>query len=100
MSDDRYYPVERNFKYHAPQKDQIPRYQDIRNHGLNMARYITESCPRSPERDQALQHLEEAVMWANAAIARNEKDETEVIRFEIKELRAYIGYISSMETMK
>jgi len=119
MSDDKYYPVERNFKYHAPQKDQIPRYQNIRDYGLNMARYIMESCPRSSERNQALQRLEEAVMWANASIARNEKDDSEVIHLylkdytinmftlpngithkrmsdsflEVKELRNYIGYI-------
>ena len=34
--------------------------------------FLTKTCPESRELSLALTHLEEAVMQANAAIARNE----------------------------
>lgn len=36
------------------------------------AAYINEHCPDSREKSVALTKIEEAAMWANAAIARNE----------------------------
>jgi len=37
-----------------------------------LAAYINENCPDSREKSLAFTKLEEAVMWANASIARNE----------------------------
>ena len=48
--------------------------QLIRSSGKAMARTILKLTPQSRERSLALTKLEEAVMWANAAIARNETD--------------------------
>ena len=61
------------FNYHAPFNDQADRYEMIRARGYNFARLITEICPESRELALALTKLEEAVMWANAAIARREQ---------------------------
>ena len=60
------------FTYHAPKDDQLPRYTDIRSAGFLFAKWVLEACPPSRERSLALTKIEEAVMWANAAIARNE----------------------------
>jgi hypothetical protein len=60
------------FTYHAPKGDQATRYQLIRDQAKALATLIAESSPLSREQSLALTHLEQTVMWANAAIARNE----------------------------
>jgi hypothetical protein len=62
----------RDFSYHPPKADQVPRYTALRDEGKAMAKMILDYCPTSRERSLALTNLEQAVMWANAAIARNE----------------------------
>lgn len=64
--------VRRNFTYHAPKADQSGRYSAIRELAGDFAILISESCPESREKSLALTNLEQTVMWANAAIARNE----------------------------
>lgn len=60
------------FTYHAPKDDQAQRYEKLRFNGHNLAEMINELCPDSREKSVAITKLEEAVMWANASIARNE----------------------------
>ena len=60
------------FTYHAPREDQVERYEEIRAKAMLFALEVYGSCPESRERSLALTKIEEAVMWANAAIARNE----------------------------
>lgn len=60
------------FTYHAPKGDQPQRYEQIRNAGREMAELIEDECPDSREKSLALTKIEEAVMWANASIARRE----------------------------
>lgn len=60
------------FRYHPPKNDQMTRYEDMRTMGANLAFFIAENTPKSREQSLALTKLEEAIMWANAAIARNE----------------------------
>lgn len=62
---------ENNFKYHAPKPAQIALYEELRNKARSLADYFVVNCPNSREKSLALTKLEEAVMWANAAIARN-----------------------------
>lgn len=62
----------RRFTYHPPKNDQPARYTELRSLAHGLAHAIATSCPSSRERSLALTKLEEAVMWANAAIARNE----------------------------
>lgn len=71
------YPVDvpalvTRFTYHAPFGDQPIRYEMIRDRARNLAEFMSEKCPPSRELSLALTNLEQAVMWANAAIARNE----------------------------
>ena len=60
------------FTYHAPKDGQAERYQKIRDSALYVANLINAECPESREKSLAMTHLEDAVMWANAAIARHE----------------------------
>lgn len=64
--------IENNFKYHQPKGDQQPRYERIRAKAKELAQVINEDTPASREQSVAFTQLEDAVMWANAAIARNE----------------------------
>jgi len=64
--------LENRFTYHAPKGTQPERYEDIRGEALHLALVIEGHAPDSREKSLALTHLEQAVMWANAAIARHE----------------------------
>lgn len=58
------------FTYHPPQDHQIPKYQLIRAKAAEFAQLIEKLTPVSREQSLALTNLEQATMWANAAIAR------------------------------
>lgn len=60
------------YTYHAPKDTQPKRYEAIRKKAREFATLIELSCPESREKSLAHTKLEEAVMWANASIARNE----------------------------
>lgn len=62
----------RNFSYHAPNEKQIERYGVIRSCAFNFSILLSELCPTSRELSLSLTKLDEVVMFANAAIARNE----------------------------
>lgn len=64
--------IENNFKYHSPKGDQPQRYEEVRSKAKELAYLINGLCPNSHEKSLAMTNLEQAVMWANAAIARNE----------------------------
>jgi hypothetical protein len=59
-------PTQRSFE------TQLQRYEKIRSKMLDVALYLNAVCPEGRELSSAFTHLEEAVFWANAAIARNE----------------------------
>lgn len=65
--------IKNRFSYHAPTEEQKERYEAIRYKASIFAAYINEYCPESREQALAITKLEEAVMWANAAIARREE---------------------------
>lgn len=60
------------YNYHAPKGDQAKRYEAIRASVLMCAQHIVALTPCSSEQTRALNALDEAMMLANAAIARNE----------------------------
>lgn len=62
----------RLFTYHAPKDSQPARYTRLRQHAYDLAREIALETPEGREQSLALTKIEEAIMWANAAIARNE----------------------------
>lgn len=64
--------IENNFMYHKPEAACIPVFKDIRNEGKAFARLVMNDVPECPERTIAFRKIEEAVMWANAALARNQ----------------------------
>ena len=64
--------LDNNFIYHPPKPGQNERYQFLRNEGWRLSQAVLEQCPSSRERSLALTKIEEAIFWANAAIARNE----------------------------
>ncbi len=64
--------IENNFSYHAPKGNQQERYELIRSQAKELAYLISDCCEESREKSLAMTKLEEAVMWANASIARNE----------------------------
>lgn len=60
------------FTYHPPKDSQPIRYEMIRGGARALAAIIADNTPDSREKSLAITKLEEAVMWGNAAIARNE----------------------------
>lgn len=63
--------LENRFTYHPPKPGQAEIYEALRTFALNFARTIDMQAPDSREKSLAITHLEDAVMWANAAIARH-----------------------------
>lgn len=64
--------VDNSFTYHAPKNDQLGRYETLRRLSGELAHVILDLTPESREQSVAITKLEEAVMWANKAIACNE----------------------------
>jgi hypothetical protein len=64
--------VERDFTYRPPKGDQQSRCVTLRDQAKQLAFLIIELTPVSREQSVALTHLDEVVMFASAAIARNE----------------------------
>lgn len=62
--------LDTRFTYHTPKPGQPEIYQAIRNEAKNLATLIAVATPQSREQALAITHLEEAVFWANAAVAR------------------------------
>jgi hypothetical protein len=70
--------IERRFKYHEPpDQETIEKYQDIRAFGLQFAYLVNSLCPEGREKALAVTKIEEAVMWANASIARGTEKQEE-----------------------
>jgi hypothetical protein len=62
--------IEIRFTYHAPKEGQPEIYTTIREEARRLAMRFAQYVPASREQSLALTKLEEAVMWANAGIAR------------------------------
>jgi hypothetical protein len=65
--------LENVFSHHSPFGDQLQRYAAIRAAAKEFAKLIADTTPDSAEQTLALRKLQEAMMFANAAIAINEK---------------------------
>lgn len=60
------------FTYHPPKPGQPEIYQTLRAKALEFAELVVASTPaHCRELDLALTNIEQAVMWANAGIARS-----------------------------
>lgn len=71
MDDFRRKSIENAFSYHKPRPDDEELYQAIREKGKELAILIETHVPDSREKSLARTNLEQAVMWANAGIARS-----------------------------
>ena len=59
------------FTYHPPRNEaQLRLYEELREKVRQLASFVVRNRPNSREQSLAVTKLEEAVMWANAAIAR------------------------------
>lgn len=68
------FDVDNVFTYHKPFGNQPQRYEQIREAAKDLAKVVHAHCPESREKSLALTNLQQAVMWANAAIAINERE--------------------------
>lgn len=66
--------IDNIFTYHKPITDQASRYELLRKTARELAGTINLNCPESREKALALTNLQQAIMWANASIAINEKE--------------------------
>ena len=65
------YDLDNIFKHHPPNPHQRETYEHLREMGKCLARTILKAAPDCRERSLALTKIEEAIMWANASIARD-----------------------------
>ena len=64
--------IENRFSYHAPSSDEVRNtHEIIRNRLRVLAHSLNGALPECREKSLAITHLEEAMMWANAAVARH-----------------------------
>lgn len=74
-SEEEFDKVNNIFTFHPVQGNQVQRYEYLRAVGRMLAHDFLAMTPKSREQSVAITKLQEAVMWANAAIAINEKSE-------------------------
>jgi hypothetical protein len=64
--------LEERFNYHTPPNEAvIETHWLIRKQMLGAAQMVCDNCPPCRELSLAVTKLEEAMFWANAAVARN-----------------------------
>lgn len=62
------------FEYHPPQtRERAEAHQVVRTAMLGTAIIVNDAAPDGREKSLAITHLEQAMMWANAAIAREQE---------------------------
>lgn len=66
--------LEHVFSHHAPTVPQQDIYIRLRTAAKAYAKTLLDYCPESRERYLALTSLQDASMWANAAVAINESN--------------------------
>lgn len=64
--------IDNRFRYHPPPNDGVVRSHEQAREGCRrLAHWFDEELPDGREKALAITKLEEALFWANAAIARN-----------------------------
>lgn len=63
--------IKNRFDFHAATTEEKRMvHTSVRVHCLELAEFVNENVPDGREKSLAITHLEEAMFWANAAIAR------------------------------
>lgn len=70
MKEDLKIRIENDFVYHGTLPDDVGKYKQLREKAKELAHIIADLVPGGREQSTALTRLEEAVMHANAGIAR------------------------------
>lgn len=65
--------IRRNYATHEPDEEQRANIGGIRHQARGLALVINDVAPEGREKSLALTKLEEAAMWAEAAITRNQE---------------------------
>ena len=60
-----------DFSYHKPDAEKQLCHENVRNQCKDLAQVLNQHVPDSREKSLAITKLEEVLLWANAAIARN-----------------------------
>lgn len=63
--------IEIRFTYHPPTPEKVMAHENIRFACKTLAMIINQEIPDGREKSLAITHLEDTMMWANAAIARS-----------------------------
>lgn len=63
--------IDNRFDYHRPNDEKVIAHENVRESCKAVAHYIDAAVPPGREKSLALTKLEEAMFWANAAIARS-----------------------------
>jgi hypothetical protein len=63
--------LDNRFDYHRPSENQTFLHNGVRSECRRLADMLNRALPESREKSLAITHLEETMMWANAAVARN-----------------------------
>lgn len=63
--------IEVTFSYHRPTSEKAAVYESLRAAAKTLAYLYDDLCPVCREKSLATTKLEESIMWANAAVARD-----------------------------
>lgn len=64
--------IDNRFSFHPATDVTGPKHDSIRGECMALAYTLDALIPDSREKSLAITHLEEVMMWSNAAIARNQ----------------------------
>jgi len=64
--------LENRFVFHSPSIDKGAQHESVRSNCMGLAVFLNDVLPEGREKSLAITHLEEVMMWSNAAIARKE----------------------------
>lgn len=62
--------IDNRFQYHRPNEATARKHQDVRILCHDVAENLNALLPEGREKSLAITHLEEAMFWANASLAR------------------------------
>lgn len=69
MNQDMHERIDNDFGYHKATEETAPMHDEVRTHFKELAHWLVSNTPAGREQSLMLTALQEAQMWANAAIA-------------------------------